>query len=172
MTIRFTTRRGLPPLRKPTWGTFRRAARSQDCGGWRVSYIVNDYPFHHTAGLRLHPDAHVEYVPMGGRFEELRGRRRAIRNVRPDVLHILNPAPKAMLATVAMPKLKIIGDWDEWHARSPDYPLLKKAISLFADRWFRHRCDLVVVASRYLQERFAKLGTFAAYIPYATYLRR
>ena len=110
--------------------------------GHRVSYIVNDYPFHHT-GLRLHPDAQVEFVPMGGRIGELLGRRRAIRRVNPDVLHILNPAPKAMLATVFMPRLKIIGDWDEWHART-EMPQPKKTLVRFVDRWFRRRANLVV----------------------------
>src|SRR5689334_2342014 len=137
--------------------------------GFRVSYIVNDYPFHHT-GLRLHPDAQIEFVPVHSRAAELTGRRRAIRKLKPDALHILNPAPKAMLATVGMPRLKIIGDWDEWHARS-DLRQPVKALTRFADRWFRRRSNLVVVASKYLQGCFRELGIEAVYIPYATYLR-
>jgi glycosyltransferase involved in cell wall biosynthesis len=75
-----------------------------------------------------------------------------------------------MLAVTGMPKLKVIGDWDMWHARR-EMKQPRKALERYADRWHRKRSDLVVVGAKYLQDEFRKLGTESVYIPYATYLQ-
>src|SRR4051812_21624587 len=138
--------------------------------GFDVSYIVNDFPFHHTS-LRLHPKAKVAFVSPTSGVGELSARRRVIDELKPDVVHILNPSVKAMLAVIGRPKLKVIGDWDMWHARR-EMPLARGTLERYADRWHRRRSDLVVVGAKYLQDEFRKLGTESVYIPYATYLQK
>lgn len=134
--------------------------------GFDVGYIVDDRP-EHREGLGLHPDAWVGYVAGAESPAQLIERRRALRRVRPDVVHVLNPLPKLCLA-LAGTRYVVVGDWDEWPSQRPHGPA-RRLLELHLDRWLRRRAAMTVVASRHLQDRFRELHSLnSLYLPYAT----
>jgi glycosyltransferase involved in cell wall biosynthesis len=138
--------------------------------GVRVSYLVDDVPYNRSGKLDLHPDAGVEFVPDPRKFSQFKSRRRILRELKPDFIHVLNPYVKAFL-TLAPTRWNVVGDWDEWPARRPHKPV-RKMIELYLDRWLRNRSKLRVVASKYLQRQFkGQFDLDSVYIPYATYLQ-
>jgi glycosyltransferase involved in cell wall biosynthesis len=142
-------------------------------GGFRVSYVVDDISFNRDrANLNLHPDANVVYTPHATSVRQIASRRRVLRELNPDLIHVLNPLPKAWLALVGAgwARARIVADWDMWQARSKR-PLFNKMLSLMADRWVRRNASAWVVASTYMQREFKRLFDInAAYVPFATYL--
>ena len=138
--------------------------------GIRVSYLVDDVPYNRSGKLDLHPDARVAFVPEPKKFSQFKSRRRILRELKPDFVHVLNPYVKALL-TLAPTRWNVVGDWDEWPARRPHKPV-RKIVEAYLDRWLRNRAKLRVVASKYLQRQFKEqFGLDSVYIPYATYLQ-
>jgi glycosyltransferase involved in cell wall biosynthesis len=137
--------------------------------GQQISYVVDEIP-HNLATLppALHKSCHIEWVKAQGP-RQVWNRRDAIGMLKPDFVHVLNPYPKAF-AALAGTRVKVVGDWDEWPVKRPHGPLRAKR-EHFLDWWLRHRASHVIVASRYMQERFdGDYGVKATYIPYAAYL--
>lgn len=136
--------------------------------GIRVSYVVDDFEANRTR-LRLHPDAAVQVVSQFRGLGQFRARRRAIESIRPDYVHILNAAAKSVFSVRALRGPRLVCDWDEWPTQR-DFPFFRLMLERYLDRWCRKNAFLRVVASRYMQEQFRKLGSEATYLPYATYL--
>jgi glycosyltransferase involved in cell wall biosynthesis len=139
--------------------------------GHRVTYLVDDVPFNREK-LNVSPQAQVVYVPNPSSLGQIAARRRLLKQINPDFVHVLNPYVKAWLA-LAGSRCNVVGDWDEWPARRGQLGWPRLAREKFLDRWLRNRSALVVVASRYLQREFKQqFNLDAAYIPYATYLQQ
>lgn len=137
--------------------------------GVDVCYAVDDFEYNRT-NLDVDPRANVAYTPRAHRLSSLWRRRRTIRDLRPDFVHAINPAPKSC-AGLWGSRVRLVADWDEWPVRRP-YPPPQKALALYLDRWFRNRATLNVVCSTYMRDEFrARYGVEAAYIPYATYIK-
>ena len=135
--------------------------------GVDVSYLLDDVPWNHA--MELDDRARRVFVPNPNSLKQLAARRRLLRELAPDYLHIISPSPKAFLAAAGTPH-RVVGDWDEWPARRPNPPL-RKAMLTFCDNWLRRRAVRCIVASRYMQERFrVEYGVDAAYIPHASFL--
>ncbi|MBC8106750.1 MAG: glycosyltransferase [Anaerolineae bacterium] len=138
----------------------------------RVTYLVDDVPYNHEK-LNVSPKAQVVYTPNPSSLRQIATRRKLIKQISADFVHVLNPSIKAWLALAGMPNQKVVGDWDEWPARRDQLSLHRRAREKFLDRWMRNRSMLLVVASRYLQKQFKDLFNLdAEYIPYATYLQQ
>src|SRR5438045_9065800 len=85
--------------------------------GIRVSYVLDDLPFNREREkTKLNPQAQVLYVPAGGFAAQAKARRRIIKQLGADFVHVLNPDRKAMLA-LAGTRQKVMGDWDAGPAR-------------------------------------------------------
>jgi len=142
---------------------------SRQDSGIRISYVVDDTE-HNRKTLKVHPSATVLWNSSPRSVAQLWKRRGLLRRAKPDFVHVLNPYAKAFAALAMRSRdVQLIGDWDEWPARRP-YPMPRRALERFLDRWMRHSSSRVLVASKYLREEFRKLGTESIYIPYATYL--
>ena len=139
--------------------------------GHRVTYLVDDVPYNREK-LNVSPRAQVVYVTKPSSIAQIGERRRLIKQINADFVHVLNPSVKAFLA-LAGTHHKVVGDWDEWPARRGQLGWSRLAREKFLDRWLRNRSTLLVVASRYLQRQFKEqFNLDAAYIPYATYLQQ
>jgi hypothetical protein len=137
--------------------------------GVRVTYLVDDVPYNRQ-NLKLPPDAAIEWIPPRG-FRQFSARRRALRRIRPDYVHILNPSPKSYLTFRFLPSQKLVSDWDEWVAMKP-IGAWRHLRDGWIDRFHRRRASHLVVASRYMQSQFAsRFGREPLYLPYATYLQ-
>jgi glycosyltransferase involved in cell wall biosynthesis len=135
--------------------------------GVDVSYLLDGVPWNRA--MDLDPRARRIFVPEPKSWKQFPGRRRLLRELSPDYLHIISPSPKAFLAAAGT-RHRVVGDWDEWPARRPN-PLTRKAILRFCDNWLRRRATRCVVASRYMQERFwIEYGVDAAYVPHASFM--
>ena len=146
----------------------RELGREMIARGVDVSYAVDDVE-HNRTSLNVDPKARVAYTPAASGIGQFAARRRTLRGLKPDFVHVLNPAPKTA-ATLWGTKFRVVGDWDEWPMmRELGFP--RRTLDRYLDHWLRKRGVLSVVASRYLQEQFrARYGLEAAYVPYATYL--
>jgi glycosyltransferase involved in cell wall biosynthesis len=146
----------------------RELGREMIARGVDVTYAVDDLEYNRKS-LNLDPKANVVYTPASGKLAPLAARRRTLRDLKPDFVHVLNPAPKST-AVLWGSNLRVIGDWDEWPAMRP-HRLPRRLMERYLDHWLRHRSARAVVASRYLQDEFRRrFDLDAAYIPYATYL--
>ena len=139
--------------------------------GHTVSCIANDFPYNIENLPGFFKDkAAVHIVRPSSGPGQILARRRILKSIKPDYVHVLNPFMKAYLA-LRFTGIRIIGDWDEWPARRP-LPPARKAIEKFLDRWMRNHAHRRIVASKYLQREFEKqFHQDAAYIPYAAYLQ-
>ena len=147
----------------------RELGRALAARGVDVSYVVDDVP-HNREHLGVDPWAQVEYVAHPHSLRQLAERRASLRQIRPDYVHVLDPAVKLCLALIGS-KSTVVADWDEWPAKR-ELPALRNAREKFLDRWLRRRAWLTIVCSRYLQERFLEeYGIESVYVPYAAYLR-
>jgi glycosyltransferase involved in cell wall biosynthesis len=136
--------------------------------GIDVTYAVDDVDYNRK-NLGVDAKANVVFTSNRGRFAQHRRRRRTLANLKPDFVHVINPAPKSCLALWGS-KWRVVGDWDEWPAMRP-FGFVRHSMEVYLDHWLRSRAALVVVASRYLQEQFhQRYGLQATYIPYAAYL--
>ncbi|MCA9131723.1 MAG: glycosyltransferase family 4 protein [Planctomycetales bacterium] len=145
-------------LRAKSMGTLLRPM------GWQVHFALPPSPANAAAAQA---DSSLHIVPRNPLRFALH-MRRWLRQVNPRFVHFLNPEVKASLVAAACPKVKIVGDWEDWHACERDRGMRRVATNL-SDRYMRRRSDIVLVASRWLAKRFAELGrTDTHYIPYAT----
>lgn len=136
--------------------------------GVDVTYAVDDLPFN-RAKLGVDPKANLVFTTRLGKLAQWRARRKTLRHLKPDFVHVLNPAPKSM-AGLWGTRHRVIGDWDEWPVMRP-HALGRRLLERYLDRWLRNRAVLNVVASRYMQQEFARrYGVEALYLPYAAYL--
>ena len=146
----------------------RELGREMIARGVDVTYAVDDNEYNRN-GLNVDPRAKVAYTNPAGRLAQVMRRRQTIADLKPDFVHVLNPAPKTC-AGLWGSKWRVVGDWDEWPAMRP-YGLVRRSMERYLDHWQRRRSALVVVASRYLQDQFhQRFGLEATYIPYAAYL--
>jgi len=137
-------------------------------GGIDVTYAVDDTPYNRDK-LGVDPKAKVAYTSKPGGVGQVFARRRTLREICPDYVHVLNPAPKSC-ASLWGTSHQVVGDWDEWPAMRP-YGFARRLRERYLDHWLRSRAVLRVVASRYLEEQFRqRYGAKSAYIPYAAYL--
>lgn len=135
--------------------------------GVRVTYVVDDVPSN-RADLELHPSARVEFVPHPKSPSQFWERRRLLRRLDPDAVHVINPTRKMFLA-LAGSRFRVVADWDEWPAKRP-HPLPTKVVELFLDRWLRNRAWLTVVASSFLAQQFHdRYGLNSVYVPNAVF---
>ena len=147
----------------------RELGREMIARGVDVTYAVDDFEYNKT-NLGVDPKANVVFTPRAQKASALWRRRRTLRDLKPDFVHALNPAPKSC-AGLWGSRLRLVADWDEWPVQRP-YPLAQKTLARYLDRWFRNRAVLNVVCSTFMRDQFrARYGIEAAYIPYATYLK-
>lgn len=143
--------------------------REMAARGCRVSYLIEDYP----SNKAFAPFAGAEVVAVSPKLTPrvLAERRAALRRLRPDYVHVLNPSFKAMLALAGHPA-KVVGDWEEWRVLTDmGGGRGRAALDRVVDRWMLRRSHLHVVVSRYLEREFRQReGIEALYLPYATYL--
>lgn len=134
--------------------------------GIRVSYLLDDVPYNREQ-VRLPEGAKALYVAGSSVGALLRARRDALLHERPDVLHVLDPSPKSYLLLRKLPNQRIVVDFDEWHSQRR-WPLWRKLLLQYVERWHRRHGLFTVVASRYMQDQFEqRFGSRPLYIPYA-----
>ncbi len=93
--------------------------------------------------------------------------RKLISDLRPEHVHFLNPGPLAYAILAGLAKISVVGDWEDWHTNDAE-PSIKNPIHKFADRRMLRRSNIVLTASKWLKEEFARLFKIRAhYIPYA-----
>ena len=136
--------------------------------GVRVTYIVDDVPYNRTS-LNLHPKAELAFVPNSRGIKQIPARRRVIRDVAPDYIHLLNPHAKSFAALAGMPRMKIVADFDEPPVLH-DFGFIRNRVEAAMDRWLRRRADVKIACTMYLHERFRqRYGIDTVYIPHAPY---
>lgn len=164
-------------LTSGTWDANASFVRLREFGnellarGHRVSCVADDYPYNvqNLAGM-FKPGAETHITRPSRGIGQIMARRRLLKQINPDYVHVLNPFIKAW-ASLIFSGRKIVGDWDEWPAHRK-LPLPRLMLEKFLDRWLRKKSFRIIVASKYLQQQFReKFNLSAAYIPYATYLQ-
>lgn len=138
-----------------------------------VSYVVEEVPYNlEMVAKQVSPRATICFVPRGWSLGALIGRRRAIRELSPDYVHVLNPSIKPFLTLAGLRNQNVIGDWDEWRAkkRGRRHHLGRRLVEQMVDVWLRKRACMALVCSRWLQEQFGLHDCESIYLPYATYL--
>lgn len=136
--------------------------------GHRVTYIVDDVPFNRTS-LNLHPRANIAFVPKTRGLGQVSSRRRVVREVNPDYMHLLNPYPKTSAAMVGN-DIPVIADWDE-----PPFikhlGLVQNTLASSLTWWLRRRAVLHIACTKPLQEYMQQRWNIQpVYIPHAPYL--
>ena len=139
--------------------------------GHSVSCITDDYPYNvEKLPAVFNGNATIHIARPSRGLGQIMARRRLVKQIRPDFVHVLNPFIKAYMA-LRFSGVQIVGDWDEWPAHR-NLPFARLTMEKFLDRWLRRHASRVVVASKYLQQQFKqRFNLDAAYIPYATYLQ-
>lgn len=146
----------------------RELGRELIARGVDVTYAVDDLPFNREK-LNVDPKANVVFSSNLGKISQIWKRRRTLKQLKPDFVHVMNPAPKSCAALWGS-NLRVVGDWDEWPASRPG-SFIKRTREKYLDHWLRHRACVVSVCSRYLRDQFRqRFGLEATYIPYAAYL--
>lgn len=129
--------------------------------GWKVDYLIPDLSSNQES-----KSDHVFVLPAsftGFVFQA----RSLLKQLKPAYVHFLNPEAKAAAISLLNRKTTVIGDWEDWHAIARDKGL-KKYVTRFCDWYMRHRSDIVIVTSRWLQQEFKDLCTHEPhYVPYA-----
>jgi glycosyltransferase involved in cell wall biosynthesis len=137
--------------------------------GVRVTYFLRDNP-ENRQRPGLHPRAEVVFVKPSRGPGVIWRYRRAIKSVAPDYVEVLNPHPKSLLALAGLPGVRVVGLWDEPTIMYPIKGLARLQQQLW-NRWLLNRAWLKVVATRYLQQEFARRwGVETVYLPHVTYL--
>jgi glycosyltransferase involved in cell wall biosynthesis len=139
--------------------------------GIRVTYLLDDVPYNRER-VKLADGAALEFVNPARGAKQFFARRAALRRLRPDYVHVLNPSPKSYLSLRLVPSQRLVADWDEWRATFPKpWPLWKRLWYPEIDRFHRGHAALLSVASRYMQEGFERrFEVRPLYLPYAAYL--
>jgi glycosyltransferase involved in cell wall biosynthesis len=137
--------------------------------GVRVTYVVDDVPYN-RASLDLHPRASVAYVPNSRGLRQIPARRRVVREVAPDYMHLLNPHAKSFAALAGVNDVKVVVDWDE-PPFTKDYGFARNLLEKVIDRWLRSRADLNIACTTWVKQYFQEhYGMDLPYIPHAPYL--
>jgi glycosyltransferase involved in cell wall biosynthesis len=137
--------------------------------GVEVSYVLDDIEYNRTT-LQLEAGAERAYVARTSGVAQFKCRSNVIRSLAPDFVHVMTPSPKAWLTMRLLPRVRVVGDWDEWPAIRKSYGRLRHRLMRHVDHWLRRRASLCVVASRYMQRRFlADFGTRSLYLPHAPF---
>jgi glycosyltransferase involved in cell wall biosynthesis len=135
----------------------------------RCTILLDDVPYNRNE-VRLPPGVTPQFVSPARGLAQFPARRRILRRIRPDFVHVLNPSPKAYLTLRLLPGQPLVADWDEWRERN-DWPLIKHNFQVILDRWHRRHAKLRIVSSRYMQRGFESLYRIRPlYLPYAAYL--
>ncbi|MGH7178900.1 MAG: glycosyltransferase, partial [Tepidisphaeraceae bacterium] len=135
--------------------------------GARVSYVIEDYA-DNRSGLDFHPKSEIHYIPLGNPIKQALARRRILKRLNPDVLHIHTPHIKNYFALAGSSRYRIVGDWDEPPVFK-EYPWLRMQMERYLDRWQRKKSWMILVASRHLEKWFRdSFGIETVYIPHAT----
>jgi glycosyltransferase involved in cell wall biosynthesis len=136
--------------------------------GVRVTYIVDELPYNRTQ-LNLHPKAELAFVSNSRGLKQIPARRRVIRDVNPDFIHLLNPHAKSFAALAGMSDMNIVADFDEPPVLH-DFGFVRNRIESAMDRWLRRRANVKIACTKYLHERFReRYGIETVYIPHAPY---
>jgi glycosyltransferase involved in cell wall biosynthesis len=153
---------GNPGLMRPTLLGSALVERGVD-----VTYLVDDLAGN-EGHLGVHPRARIARVPRARGAAQIATRRRVLRSVAPDVVHLLNPHAKSLAALVGLDGVRVLADWDEPPVLRP-FGTPRLMLERGLDVWLRRRADYHVACTRWLQERFLA-GLDAAYVPHGTYL--
>lgn len=133
-----------------------------------VHFILDATDYNATLVPELSPTS-VHLVTGGLRSMRLVNRRRMLRSLKPDAVHILNPQP-LNTSSVFMSSIPLVCDWDELLSVR-DRPWWRQPTDLLSEAYGRKRARLNVVASRYLHDMMHhRYGLSALYLPYAPYL--
>lgn len=136
--------------------------------GVRVTYLVDDLPANRDLGLDPRAGVALVGTPRGPR--QVLSRRQALRRVRPDVVHLLNPHAKSLALVAGNRRLRVLAEWDEPPIMRP-FGQARHALEAYLDGWLRRRADHQVAITLWLQERFRdRYGLDLPYIPHGTYL--
>src|SRR5437660_3258837 len=84
----------------------REIGRQMIARGIDVSYAVDDNDYNRTK-LNVDPRANVVYTSKLGKFSQVLSRRRTLDDLKPDFVHVLNPAPKTC-ATLWGTRFKVV----------------------------------------------------------------
>jgi glycosyltransferase involved in cell wall biosynthesis len=134
--------------------------------GVRVSYVIDDYPENHPADV----DSRAELAYIARKAKGIKQRRRAVRELAPDFVEVLNPTPKSLLAIAGLRRPKIVGVWDE-PLILHDCGFVRNRLNVFLDGWLHRHADVRVVCTRKLQSLFLdRWKQRALYMPHAMYL--
>lgn len=137
--------------------------------GVDVTYVVDDFP-DNREHLDLDVRADVRFVPTPRGPRQILSRRRVLRALNPDVVHVLNPHAKTYAAVFGRPTMYVVAEWDEPPVLRA-HGWLRHGLDCWLDRWLRHRADQIIACTRAVQRRFATHHALeAAYIPHGTYL--
>jgi glycosyltransferase involved in cell wall biosynthesis len=129
---------------------------------------LDDVPFNHGE-LKLHPRAGRAFVENARSLGQIPARRKLLRELAPDYVHLLNSHAKSYLALVGR-RQRIVADWDE-PPTMKDLGFSRNQLERFVDRWLRRRADVRIACTSYIQELFRrKYGLETTYIPHAPYL--
>lgn len=139
--------------------------------GVSVTYIVDDGPYNRDELPKLlHPQAQFAYVSPHRGFGQIAARRRAIQQVAPDYVHLLNSHAKSVTALSGWKHPKIVADWDEPPTLRP-FGFARRQLEHAVDSWLRRRAHVRIACTIYLQQRFREMyGMETVYIPHAPYL--
>lgn len=136
--------------------------------GLDVEFVLDKTAHNSTLFENLQP-ARLHLVSGTVRATRLLNRRKLLRSLAPDAVHILNPQP-LNVASVLRLGVPIVCDWDELLS-ARQRPWIRTSTDWFIEAVARQISTVHVVASRYLQKVFhTRFGIESLYVPYATYL--
>src|SRR2546423_14391716 len=81
--------------------------------GVEVSFLVDDLPGNHV-DLGFEAGVRTVFVPTGGRWGELKNRRRVLGELAPDFADLLIQLTKGWLALGGQKRIGGVGAWDAW----------------------------------------------------------
>lgn len=137
--------------------------------GVQVSYLLDEQYEYNRTKLELHPQAKRIYVPGKRSMKQLLQRRRLLKNLAPDYVHVLSPSLSAWFALAAGNSIRVVSDWDEWFALRDMSPA-RRLIQQYLDHWLRTKSHRLIAASKYIQEQFKlQYGYDLTYIPHASF---
>ncbi len=157
------------------WGINPAHIRARQLGaemlrrGIKITYLVDDYPENH-AGLGIAAGAEVAFVPAPRGIGQLPGRRKILRKLRPDFLHIKDPNFRTFAALVKSSHTRVVLDWDEPYFLK-EMPWKQHQLEVLYANWTALRADKIVVTTHYLQHLVKqKWHRDSLYLPFGLYL--